>query len=506
MSITVRTRKLLWGLSGNRCAICKGELVLAGTQAEDRVIVGEECHIVSGRPNGPRADPSLPAQALDRYDNLMLLCPIHHGIVDSEPEVYTATKLKRIKTEHEKWVAEVCGTSPPDKGAPIEDRYVEFIVRHTSHWNIPHFSRTLELDHIYISEIIKEYLNKVIVSLEEALTARTPVYQDGVLLASILGGDFDLPDALSHVLVLGEPGFGKTTLMFRWAHQVARNWYESGEGPFPIWIPFKDWVALTPAQSPPLQLAVAAATKSAAFPKEGLSNALATIMQEGQAIVFLDGFDEMFQMQRQMIRTVFRACQDAFPRARFIVTSRKAAYTHPPPGYKVFEILAFSNAQIEQFVGRYFSENTDSKNRFLEELSSNERFSHLARTPLFLTIMCLVFEEHGHLPANETDLYDLCLKQLIEYIPADKGIVGLDRKAIALEPQECPNTDEVLGVLRAIAQESFLQEKDPMPRAAVLEVARKALEAIGSSKNAPDVVDFIETNTELITKTDRALS
>ena len=47
MAINDKTRKVLWGRSGNRCAICRRELVLDATTVDDVSVVGEECHIVS---------------------------------------------------------------------------------------------------------------------------------------------------------------------------------------------------------------------------------------------------------------------------------------------------------------------------------------------------------------------------------------------------------------------------------------------------------------------------
>lgn len=54
MSITDKTRKKLWAKSGNRCALCKEELVAYKEEKSDEVVIGEECHIISNRPSGPR--------------------------------------------------------------------------------------------------------------------------------------------------------------------------------------------------------------------------------------------------------------------------------------------------------------------------------------------------------------------------------------------------------------------------------------------------------------------
>ncbi|MCB9551939.1 MAG: hypothetical protein H6705_08655 [Myxococcales bacterium] len=40
----------------------------------------------------------------DEADNLILLCPTHHTLIDKVPEQYPAELLRRWKAEHEAWV------------------------------------------------------------------------------------------------------------------------------------------------------------------------------------------------------------------------------------------------------------------------------------------------------------------------------------------------------------------------------------------------------------------
>jgi len=104
MGITDKTRKILWGRSGNRCAICKRELIVTATVGNQSV-VADECHIVSSRSNGPRNDPSYPPEKLDTYENLILLCRVHHKMIDDQCESYTVNILRQMKANHEVWVS-----------------------------------------------------------------------------------------------------------------------------------------------------------------------------------------------------------------------------------------------------------------------------------------------------------------------------------------------------------------------------------------------------------------
>ncbi|WCF08320.1 HNH endonuclease [Paenibacillus thiaminolyticus] len=105
MSISDKTRKILWGRSGSRCSICKLELIIDETEKDDSSIVGEECHIISGQRNGPRHDPNRPKDEIDTYENLILLCRIHHKMIDDQPETFTENIIKQIKVNHELWVS-----------------------------------------------------------------------------------------------------------------------------------------------------------------------------------------------------------------------------------------------------------------------------------------------------------------------------------------------------------------------------------------------------------------
>jgi hypothetical protein len=103
MSISVKSRKTLWAKSGNRCAVCKKELVLEKDPFDVILNLGEECHIISSQENGPRHEP-IPNFDYDQVDNLILLCCNDHKMIDERVDFYPKTDLRKIKEEHEAWV------------------------------------------------------------------------------------------------------------------------------------------------------------------------------------------------------------------------------------------------------------------------------------------------------------------------------------------------------------------------------------------------------------------
>lgn len=131
MPISDKTRKLLWGRSGNRCAICKKELSIDATESDDESIIGDECHITSKKTNGPRSKEKNTGANLDDYENLILLCRVHHKLIDDQPIKYSEEKIREIKSKHEQLVKESLekGAIKPIRLRRIKDEKTDFLFR-----------------------------------------------------------------------------------------------------------------------------------------------------------------------------------------------------------------------------------------------------------------------------------------------------------------------------------------------------------------------------------------
>ena len=93
--------KELYAKSGNRCSFpgCDCELFVEGNN------VSEICHIQGLEKGRARFNPKLSENVANSLDNLILLCAIHHKIIDQSPSKYTVEELKRMKKKHEKRIA-----------------------------------------------------------------------------------------------------------------------------------------------------------------------------------------------------------------------------------------------------------------------------------------------------------------------------------------------------------------------------------------------------------------
>ena len=94
-----RTIKRIFALSRNQCAYpgCKTAIVQsAGT------VTGEICHIAGQSPGGPRYDPKQTDEQRHAFENLILLCSVHHRVVDDQPKQFTRELLDDMKAMHER--------------------------------------------------------------------------------------------------------------------------------------------------------------------------------------------------------------------------------------------------------------------------------------------------------------------------------------------------------------------------------------------------------------------
>lgn len=94
---TLATIKRLFAISGNLCAFphCQQSLVHGAK------VTGRICHICAASPGGPRYDAGMSDDERHAFENLLLMCPIHHDVIDADPVAYSVERLTTLKAEHE---------------------------------------------------------------------------------------------------------------------------------------------------------------------------------------------------------------------------------------------------------------------------------------------------------------------------------------------------------------------------------------------------------------------
>jgi hypothetical protein len=107
---SVPTIKRLYAVSGNQCAFPKCSTPLVDVASGK--VTGRVCHIKGNRRKGPRYDETQTDEERHGFANLLLLCPIHHDVVDADEDSYTCERLTKMKTDHES--RQPAGNEPSD--------------------------------------------------------------------------------------------------------------------------------------------------------------------------------------------------------------------------------------------------------------------------------------------------------------------------------------------------------------------------------------------------------
>lgn len=95
--------KLLWGRAAGICSKpgCQKDLTVI-LENSPSYNVGEMAHIIAKKPYGPRG---IAEGGSDAYDNLILLCPTCHRLVDKAPEgTFPVEMLDKWKAQHERLI------------------------------------------------------------------------------------------------------------------------------------------------------------------------------------------------------------------------------------------------------------------------------------------------------------------------------------------------------------------------------------------------------------------
>lgn len=138
MEIGLATRKRLWANAGRLCAYpgCGQRLLVPVEGSAEEVVIGKECHIVAKGDSGPRAPDSLTEAERTRwrslindrdgYQNLILLCGIHHDIIDGDVSNHPVCRLVEMKQAHEQAIDERLSSEQRNEDM-IEVRYAAIV-------------------------------------------------------------------------------------------------------------------------------------------------------------------------------------------------------------------------------------------------------------------------------------------------------------------------------------------------------------------------------------------
>ncbi|MEM6457063.1 MAG: NACHT domain-containing protein, partial [Acidobacteriota bacterium] len=299
---------------------------------------------------------------------------------------------------------------------------------------------------------------------------------------------------LRGAVVLGDPGSGKTTLL---KHFLLTEPATLGlpRGTLPILVLLRS----LPDPGAGLRPAVAHALQQTCtnFDDADAQALAIALLQHGHLLLLLDGLDEVANADdRAAIATWLEDEIAARTTCFFVLTSRYAGYRADARLSSRFLELHVRQLAVDEaktFIGNWYGAVVDrfgkepdgspatpaDATRRADALAAQifdvpeariTNLQELATNPLMLQILCLLFWDQGHLPGKRVELYEACVKTLLD----------LWRRGKRLRPAGDASSIgyvDALAVLRPLAwrlQQAGVRE---LPEAAVIEAVRGPLRA-----------------------------
>ncbi|MFN0055875.1 MAG: NACHT domain-containing protein, partial [Planctomycetales bacterium] len=250
---------------------------------------------------------------------------------------------------------------------------------------------------------------------------------------------------LRAVILLGEPGSGKTTGARQMAWRLASGKNSPSElglpaGMIPVLLRFRNLSrAALENKNDGLRLFLEEETRCALAPEGQQAPAKDLLSHNAGGLLWiLDGLDEVIDPKaRSTVAGWIRKGLKQRPSDWFLVTCRFQGYFRDGvplgPQFVEFHVRPLDDGQVEQFVRDWFSaafkkllgpgptseaRAADDSTRLLEILAlpayQTGRIRELRTNPLLLTILCIVFHEERKLPTGRAELYAHCIRVFLE--------------------------------------------------------------------------------------------
>lgn len=264
------------------------------------------------------------------------------------------------------------------------------------------------------------------------------------------------------IMVLADPGMGKSTLLRIEALTIAQEGRQSLENgsksvkeiilPILIRLPKLAEALKDPAAKvTDVILSLLEAEYESIFQKyPKFQSVLKQRLQEGKCILLLDALDEVLEDNLKINLT--KKLNDFAPyfSCPIISTSRIVGYGGSfINGHKEIEIIPFRDKQIEQYIETWFnnaSGNLSDKSvnaaELIREIRSKPQVRGLAQTPLLLSLICSLYQQEGlTLPARRCELYERAVYYMLggwqtdneRLIKDEKSKLGISSKHKVLE-------------------------------------------------------------------------
>jgi Leucine-rich repeat (LRR) protein len=250
----------------------------------------------------------------------------------------------------------------------------------------------------------------------------------------------------SRILLRGEAGSGKTTLLQWLAVQCASGQLRNVDG----WADLEPFLvrlrrfSQSPLPAPERFLDEVGRHIADEMPPGWVHERL----RRGRAVLLVDGLDELPDERRREVREWLRELVGAFPRARFVVTTRPAAVVPGwlrGEGFTEVRLQPMTPRDVRTFVTRWHAAMpglVDRGEALIAAVGARSALRRLSENPLMCALLCALHHEgNGRLPDNRMELYDVALRMLLDSRDIERRI----------EPGVRLSLTEKLVLLRGLA-------------------------------------------------------
>lgn len=246
----------------------------------------------------------------------------------------------------------------------------------------------------------------------------------------------ELAERINRMVLLGNPGAGKTSAALALMHMAARE--EMGRVPFLVTV--RDFAA---DGLPRLSVARYLERRLDTFyqcpPPAGL---IGMLLRTGHALVIFDGLDELLDPSaRAEVAARIERFATEYPLAGILVTSRLVGYDQArldDRQFVAYRIGEFTEPQAAAYARNWFAQEPGIEHEadtwaraFMRESAA---IPDLRSSPLLLALMCILYRGEGSLPRNRAEVYQQCASLLFRQWDARRRIHPGLRAGHLLEP------------------------------------------------------------------------